>query len=273
MSLPLTLATGALRSPFKRLPPTPAALSHTARLHRPAVRPDPHRLHTYNHLCGYGTAETIPLPYPHLLGFPLAMRLMAAPAFPLPLLGLVHTRITLTRHHPLTPDAPLDLTVHVTGLSPHHRGTEATVTTEAHSPDGTLLWDSTSAYLARHPTPDQDQERTDRSAPAPLPALAEWRLPPDLGRRYGAVSGDRNPIHLHPLTARPFGFRRPIAHGMYTLARCLSQQQLPDAVRVEATFTAPVPLPATAVYAADNQAFELRAPDGRAHLRGTVTIP
>ena len=53
----------------------------------------------------------------------------------------------------------------------------------------------------------------------------------DIGRRYGAVSGDRNPIHLYPLTARLFGFRRAIAHGMWTKARCLAalEGRLPEA--------------------------------------------
>ena len=36
------------------------------------------------------------------------------------------------------------------------------------------------------------------------------------------VSGDRNPIHMHELTAKAFGFPRAIAHGMWTKARCLA---------------------------------------------------
>jgi acyl dehydratase len=47
-------------------------------------------------------------------------------------------------------------------------------------------------------------------------------LPEDLGRRYGRASGDMNPIHLHPITARAFGFKRAIAHGMWTQARALA---------------------------------------------------
>ena len=49
-----------------------------------------------------------------------------------------------------------------------------------------------------------------------------WRLPGDLGRRYAAVSGDGNPIHLYPLTAQALGFKRQIAHGMWTKARCVA---------------------------------------------------
>ena len=67
----------------------------------------------------------------------------------------------------------------------------------------------------------------------------------DLGRRYGSVSGDLNPIHVHPLTARLFGFKSAIAHGMWTKARCLGalQARLPDAFTVEVAFKKPIFLP------------------------------
>ena len=95
--------------------------------------------------------------------------------------------------------------------------------------EGEVVWESRSTYLARHRT----QGRMPAPAPSdetakPLPAVAEWRLAGDIGRRYGAASGDRNPIHLHPLTARLFGFPRAIAHGMWTVARCLAAHGTPE---------------------------------------------
>ncbi|NEE34966.1 hypothetical protein G3M53_57270, partial [Streptomyces sp. SID7982] len=140
---------------------------------------------------------------------------------------------------------------------------------------GELVWESRSGYLSRHATADADA--SPRSAPdavGDLPAVAEWRLPGDLGRRYGAVSGDRNPIHLHPLTARLFGFPRAIAHGMWTAARCLAEAGDGAEIRsVRAEFRAPVLLPATVTYAADptGGSFALRGAKGRVHLVGTVT--
>ena len=50
-------------------------------------------------------------------------------------------------------------------------------------------------------------------------------LAANLGRRYAPIAGDFNPIHLYPLTARLFGFKRPIIHGMWTLAYLLSETQ------------------------------------------------
>jgi hypothetical protein len=97
----------------------------------------------------------------------------------------------------------------------------------------------------------------------PLPVVAEWRLAGDVGRRYGAASGDRNPIHLYPLTARLFGFPRAIAHGMWSVARCLAEHGAPQAVLVRAEFRAPVLLPGTVSYGADGDAFELRGAGAR----------
>ena len=84
----------------------------------------------------------------------------------------------------------------------------------------------------------------DRSTSSPAGGV-EWRLPADLGREYAAVSGDHNPIHLYPLTAKAFGFQRQIAHGMWSKARCVAafENRLPDAATVEVEFKKPIFLP------------------------------
>ncbi|MFF3876514.1 MaoC family dehydratase [Streptomyces sp. NPDC001978] len=273
------LARGALRSPFKR-PGSDADFPRT-RLVLPGVRADLPRLAAYERVCGFACGDdALPVTYPHILGFPLAMRLMSGRDFPLPLLGLVHTSIGITWHTALPAAADYELGVHVAGLAPHRRGTEATVVTELRSGED-VVWQSTSTYLARHRTNTPAAE-TPRTAPEPLPVVEEWRLAGDVGRRYGAASGDRNPIHLHPLTARLFGFPRAIAHGMWTVARCLAAHGVPERARVEAEFRAPVLLPGAVAYAADgNGRFELRSAMGvpplersrewgRVHVEGQV---
>ncbi|MFI9569196.1 MaoC family dehydratase [Streptomyces rishiriensis] len=311
------LALGALRSPFKR--PRPGAVFSGAgdRLVLPGLRVDLARLAAYERVCAFPTGEdALPLTYPHVLGFPLAMRIMSGRDFPLPLLGLVHTSIEITRRAALPATGAYDLTVYVDRLEPHRKGTEAVVVTELRAtpsqgasdgPDTAdePVWTSTSTYLARHrtetePTADRTAPPTTRTtpatnqaAPAPghpapvtkqaapasggaepglLPVLDEWRLAADVGRRYGAASGDRNPIHLHALTARLFGFPRAIAHGMWTVARCLAAHGAPPAVRVRAEFRAPVLLPGTVAFAADGSRFELRGTGeaGRVHASGRV---
>lgn len=271
--LTASLVRGALTSPFKRAGRPGAALP-ADRLVVRDVRIAPGPLASYSRICGFSESGTLPLTYPHVLGFPLAMRLMTGRSFPLPVVGLVHTWIEITRHRAPHPTEVLELTVYAHALVPHRRGTEVTMVTEARS-GGELVWESRSGYLSRHST--RGASPAVESGPptqptAGLPAAAEWRLPGDLGRRYGAASGDRNPIHLYPLTARLFGFPRAIAHGMWTVARCLAESAEPGRISyVRADFRAPVLLPATVTYAVDGAgtAFQLRS-GGRVHLTGSM---
>ncbi|MET7655256.1 MaoC/PaaZ C-terminal domain-containing protein [Streptomyces sp. NPDC005486] len=270
-SLGPLLALGALRSPFKRPRPGVVFSGTGDRLVLPDLRVDLGRLAAYERVCGFPTGEdSLPLTYPHVLGFPLAMRIMSGGGFPLPLLGLVHTSIEITRHTAPAATGAYELTVYVERLAAHRRGTEAVVVTELRERDA-VVWESTSTYLARHRT---ESPPAAEAPPArePVPVLDEWRLAADVGRRYGAASGDRNPIHLHPLTARLFGFPRAIAHGMWTVARCLAAHGSPPAVRVRAEFRAPVLLPGTVAFASDGARFELRGPGeaGRVHVSGRV---
>ncbi|WP_413761229.1 MaoC family dehydratase [Streptomyces sp. MMBL 11-3] len=271
------LARGAALSPFKR--PRAGVTAPRTRLVLPGVRVDLGRLAAYERACGFGVgADELPLTYPHVLGFPAAMRLMSGRAFPLPLLGLVHTSVEITRRRPLTATGTYELTVYVDDLVPHRRGTEAVVVTEVRA-GGELVWESRSTYLARHrttakkdgPAPGGQGPAAER---APLPVLAEWQLAEDVGRRYAAASGDRNPIHLHRLTARLFGFPRAIAHGMWTVARCLAAygppHGAPPAAVLRAEFRAPVLLPGTVAYGVEGSRFELRGPGDRLHLTGEV---
>ncbi|MBQ0987459.1 hypothetical protein KBZ10_23650 [Streptomyces sp. F63] len=294
------LGRGVLTGIGKR--PSPGAPLPGTRLLLPAVRIDAGRVARYARVCGFRETDPLPITYPHILGFPLAARLMGDRAFPLPLLGLVHTGIEITQYRALRPHDRPELTVGIPRLLPHRRGTEAEVVTEARI-DGEPVWTDRSTYLARHRTPDDDgrpagtggpetgtAETGPARAPEPagagasggagaegLPAAAVWELPAGLGRRHAAVSGDYNPIHLHPLTARPLGFPRAIAHGMWTFARCVAEAGLPggEPVTVRAEFRAPVLLPSTVVLGRRGPAFELRGGrDGsRLHLTGTVTPP
>jgi acyl dehydratase len=98
-----------------------------------------------------------------------------------------------------------------------------------------------------------------------------------VGGDYAAVSGDRNPIHTSRLLARAFGFPRPIAHGMWSKARCLAalEGRLPDAFAVDVSFKLPILLPATVALStagtADGWRFWLHdAKSGKPHLAGSV---
>jgi acyl dehydratase len=106
---------------------------------------------------------------------------------------------------------------------------------------------------------------------------AVWRVPAGVGARYARVSGDRNPIHTSRLAARAFGFRRRIAHGMWTAAHCLAalEGRLPDRFTADMRFQRPVSLPARVAFmatpAGTGWAVTLSGTNGgRPHLTGTI---
>lgn len=175
----------------------------------------------YQRLCGWDVSDLLPQTYPHVLGFPLQAALMGGEGFPLPLMGLVHVENVITVHRTLTAADDLDITVRAEDLRPHAKGRQVDLVTEV-TVGGDVVWEGRSTYLSRG---KGDPEASRGSQPPGIPTgfpVAEWRLGSNLGRRYAAVSGDVNPIHLFGLTAKAMGFRAAIAHGMWSYARVLA---------------------------------------------------
>jgi acyl dehydratase len=232
---------------------------------------DPGAVAAYAKVCGFALRDHLPPTYPHVLAFPLHMALMSDGSFPFGAVGLVHVANEITQHRRIGVDEALDLSVRATKLQPHPKGKVFDVVTEARV-GRQIAWESTSTFLRRgkgdpgaasgeaFPIVDED-----------VRASAEWRLDGGLGRRYAAVSGDRNPIHMHSLTAKPLGFPAAIAHGMWTKARALAalEPRLPDAFAVDVRFRRPILLPARVEFATQESLFTVRKGETR-HLDGRI---
>jgi acyl dehydratase len=263
------------------------------------VRPDPDRVAAYARVCGFALRDDLPPTYPHVLAFPLHMAVMADGSFPFGAVGLVHVENRIEQRRPIGLGEELTLRVRPTKLKPHPRGRTFSLVTKA-LVGPRIAWESTSTMLRRGKTDDSaGTSPSNVRAPSelhqiPIPgdrefdavreegqgelrASATWKLGGDLGRRYGAVSGDRNPIHMHALTAKPLGFPRAIAHGMWTKARCLAalEGRLPDAFAVDVRFRKPILLPSRVEFASAGEGEEIDfavrdAKRGTPHLDGHV---
>ncbi|WP_210503782.1 MaoC/PaaZ C-terminal domain-containing protein [Nocardioides xinjiangensis] len=240
---------------------------------REAVVAERGRVDAYAAVCGFPRRDVVPLTYPHMLAFPLHMAIMGDPAFPYPAIGMVHVENAITAHRAIGVGESLDVTTSVGAPRPHAKGVLLDFVTAAVA-GGETVWESTSTYLRRGRSVDGDPAPGTEVLDPPVGGV-EWRLPADLGRTYAAVSGDANPIHLYPVTARALGFRRQIAHGMWTKARSIAaiENRLPAAVTAEVAFRKPVFLPGTVAYAARRDdagwTFAVTSPrDGAPHLLG-----
>lgn len=199
--------------------------------------------------------QQLPLLYPQVLAAPLHVQLLSHPDFPISSAGLVHVRNTVTQYAPVPLYTPLDIEV---SLGPSRRvaqGLEFDILTLV-DVEGELLWEATTTILQKSPQKNEKSsgEKKQRaripdasSVPEPDRSLT-LRVPEDQGRRYAMVCKDFNPIHMHALTAKAFGFPRAIAHGMWTLGRSLGElaEELPQSPRyLEVAFKRPVLLPST----------------------------
>lgn len=236
----------------------------------------------YADICGFPRKDTLPLPYPHLLAFGLHMEIMTAGDFPFPAIGTVHLENSITQHRPIALTEELQVTAYAENLRPHPKGQVFDMVTRVHS-RAELVWEETSTFLRRG-NPTSSVEPAEARLPDASPTGTTWQLPGDLGRRYAAVSGDHNPIHLYGLTAKAFGFPRQIAHGMWSMARCVGalENRLPDEVRVDVAFKKPILLPGSVAFGSRHlpesdgagYAFSLSNPrSGAPHLAGRATRP
>jgi acyl dehydratase len=212
---------------------------------RTGVRVDRAHLATYARLTGHRFGDALPAHYPHVLAFEQHLRLLVDRRFPFAPLGLVHVDNSVTVHRTVTADEVLDVSCRPMRLRRHRRGRLVDIATTVQVGTETV-WQETTTLLHRG---DGDGDAPDDSPLAGVDAPVGdtcWELPADLGRRYAAVSGDRNPIHLYALTAKAFGFPRAIAPGMWTCARALAHVEglLPASYRYDVSFRRPVLLPA-----------------------------
>lgn len=242
------------------------------------VRIDAERARDFDHLMGGPATDLVHPGVLHVLAFPLSLALMARRDFPFALLGLVHLRNQVLQHRPVQVGELVDVECRVRDLRPHRKGRTFEAVSTILGSDGEIIATDVSTYLVRggsgtssDPVPaapsgtapsagaSAGASTGDRTADSggrgpserrefePPRPTARWSLGADIGRRYAAVSGDVNPIHLSAVSAKAFGFPRAIAHGMYTASRAFTESRvdLSRPLRWDVTFDAPVTLPGT----------------------------
>ncbi|HZP13080.1 MAG TPA: MaoC/PaaZ C-terminal domain-containing protein [Nevskiaceae bacterium] len=189
----------------------------------PELRVDPAQLNAYREICGFAAGETLPITFPQVIAAAIQMHLLNQPGFPIPLIGLVHLRNKIEQQRPLKADESFAVNVRIEGEGSQHsdKGLEFDIVT-TFSVGDEELWQCAATVLHRA---KKKSEKPSGKKPVAkgddaLHHYESFDAPEDIGRRYGRISGDMNPIHLYPLTARLFGYPKAIAHGMWSLARC-----------------------------------------------------
>lgn len=197
------------------------------------------------HLMGDTVTDHLHPGYVHAVGFPLTMSLLVRKDFPLPLLGMLHITNHVTQTRGIELGETMELIASIENPRPHYAGTLIDSVVRVNV-DGEEVMVDTAGYLVRgSELGGARPDRPEREEFVPGEAQSLWSLAGDTGRKYAKVSGDGNPIHLTKLSAKPFGFNKPIVHGMYSASRAYSATRLgndgPREWFVE--FEAPIALP------------------------------
>ncbi|MCF2946543.1 hypothetical protein L0668_00340 [Paraglaciecola aquimarina] len=218
-----------IQAPFKRdLKQSPPVLPHSE-LWIENVTLDNDALARFHQVVNWQVKTSVLHPcFIHTIAFPLHLKLLLAPGFPFPLLGLVHIENTISQFRQINQSETLKLVCRLGELELHKKGWLFSVITECFS-GAELVWQSNSLNLfrAKHNLPTKSVNKSEDHL-GPLISSSEWSLPEDLGRRYAKASGDFNPIHLRKWSAKLLGFKQQIAHGMWTKSKCVSEIQKID---------------------------------------------
>lgn len=209
---------------------------------------DSQSVNRYNAICGL-PHDVLPLPFLFVATQPAQLLLLTHPDVSLKLVGMIQTHVSFHQELPLEIGKPYDFNLDVVACSQTDKGMafelEGRFTVGGHYQ---------ASYRSRCLVRDPVRKRQSVSESKALYSnylereaqawtrLETLSLTPKMARRYAMVSGDYNPIHLHRLTAKPFGFKAPIIHGMYSVARMFAVIGSPVS-DVEFTFRRPAFLP------------------------------
>ena len=203
---------------------------------------DQKHLKAYNEVCGFKNNGYIPAIYLTVLSQSLQMHMMTSEAFPFPILGLVHIRNQVKQYRKVGVNETLTLSCKFGELQPHDKGVQFDFITTVKVGNEVVV-EALTTYLSRQKTDAKAAEKPAESKAPDYKLNTEWKISENTGRRYAMTSGDFNLIHIHAVTAKAFGFKQAIAHGMWSKAKALANLSLPDAYEADVWFKLPMYLP------------------------------
>lgn len=251
----------------------------TTRITLADIKADSKTAASYREVCGFNQDPSrLPITFPHIMAFPLHLELMLLKNFPFAVMGMVHIHNSITQYRAIHQYETMDVSCYFSGIKKTDKGYEIDIKTEVYI-TGERVWESISTNLVRKKTDIAPPAKNNDAPESEEYAYQEfWNLSSDLGRRYALVSGDSNPIHLFNLSAKLFGFKGHIAHGMWTKARvaaALYNKMNSEACTLSVDFKLPIFLPSTIqlnYQPSENQIeFDVREESSvKPHMKGSI---
>ncbi len=231
----------------------------------------------FTDLVGFKKDSTlVPSLYIHLLGFNLQSFLILHKDFPFPAMGMVHISNKVIQHRPFTLNEIDKVEAYFENPKKHNRGVVFTVVSKVFDKNGVVIGENHAEQLKI--IGKGESSGIKKQFEALTGKSFNWEFESNIGRRFSTISGDINPIHLFPITAKLFGFKRHIAHGMYSCSRALAtiDKELSNVNSYEyyTEFKQPIFLPGNGVFTISKKSdqeltFELvNAEKNKPHVNG-----
>ena len=187
------------------------------------------QLSNYLNAFEYENMKGLPAPFLYLATQSIQLYMLTLPEFPLSPAGLVHLGVRFEQRKELPPEWQGDVVMSITNQRHSKKGLVLDIESRFENNTGTVHFIIVSSYLAR-----AVKVRNDDALPK-LVSFDEklfngghsfdtsFSVGQNEGRRYARLSGDFNPIHLYGWSAKLFGFKMPIIHGLYMISKVYSE--------------------------------------------------
>lgn len=207
-------------------------------------------LRQYNQLCEIINSDFVPATYLHIISMPTHLKLLTLKETGLALFGLIHLSNIIKQYRNIRKTEIINIKTKFGELYSHEKGQAIEISTQIFV-QSELVWESSTIFLKKGKKGNGPEYLAKPIDLTESFTKEWWSFPYFLGQKYAFVSGDFNPIHLFPLSAKIFGMPKHIAHGMYSKAKilgCLTKDLKTDRFEIGVYFKLPIYLPAKIVF-------------------------
>lgn len=212
-------------------------------------------------------SDEIPPLFPYALTTHLQFSIVNNPNFPFAPFGLIHKREKITCYQPLR-RGHWEADVKVIQYRQVERGYEIDIETVLKI-NGELAWRSLTTAFKKTKNTIKKSEWQAHDVHSPH----RWVIPSGHGRKYGLISLNIDPIHMSSFTAKLMGHKSAIMHGMWTVARGLSEMSpLKYPFTLDVEFVSPIYVPNEVQFVKDQLEYAVYSNDGRKmHLKASLS--
>lgn len=223
------------------------------------------KLKSFNDLISW-KGDDIPPTFPYAIQTHIQFSIVNDKHFPFSPFGLIHKTEHIKVLKPLK-EGEWKLVSKLASIEEVETGYEVKIFTELFI-DGELSWTSETIAFKRV----SFKMNKKQFEPTKITNEKVWNIPNGSGMKYGLLSHNVDLIHVSNITAKMMGHRSAIMHGMWTVARGISEfEPLEYPFEIKVKFLVPIYMPAKVVFQKTEDGFGVYSTDGsKTHLLATL---